>query len=170
MRTFIVNQQYNLCKNLTDPTSASTLLIPLRYMELFQNRLKEHEGNLRFYLNHLLSKYRFLIQNGLLPVHESLKTCYQEKNQSLQRIDFLPMPEDWAELKCLRVFLNRSISWIFVFLLKLDFLDLENHLPNKLAGFVVPKVSRLRLGVESILSRKKLYYNRILRMTRDRAG
>jgi len=170
MRTFIVKNHYNQCRNLTEPSSTSTLLIPLRHMEVLRARLQAYDGNLRLYLAHLLNRYRFLIQNGFLPKYEFLKTGYQEKKQDLQRVDFVPAPEDWAELKCLRVFLNRSMTWIFVFLLQLDSLDLDKHLPKKLAEFVVPKVSCLRLDVKSILSRKRLYYDRILRMTMDRAG
>ncbi|MBP9887758.1 MAG: DUF1564 family protein [Leptospiraceae bacterium] len=170
MRTFTLKNQHNFCENLTEPSSTSTLLIPLRHMEVFRQKLKKFDGNLSLYLSHLLNRYRFLIQNGYIPTYEFLKTGYQEKKQDLQRVDFVPAPEDWAELKCLRVFLNRSMTWIFVFLLKLDSLDLDKHLPKKLAGFVVPKVSSLRLDVKSIFSRKKLYYDRILRMTRDRAG
>lgn len=169
MRTWIKKQQSNHC-SIGDVVSNSTFLIPEIHMKLFSERLRKHDGNLNSYLSFLLNRYRFLIRNGFLPKHEYLKTAYQEKHQNLKRIDFVPLAEDWAELKCLRVFLNRSMNWIFVALLLLDSLDLEENLPKNLASFVVPKITNFRLEVKAILSRKQLVYERILQMTRDRAG
>ncbi len=153
-----------------EPCTRSTLLIPARHMSLFLEKLKEHNWSVSLYLAHLLRRYRFLIQNGCLEKHEFLKTGYQRKHQGLMRVDFVPFAEDWAELKCLRVFLNRSMTWIFVSLLLLDSLDLEKNLPEKYVEFVVPKISHVRLMVNVTLSRKKFLYARVLSMTRDRAG
>jgi hypothetical protein len=139
-------------------------------MSLFLEKLKEHNWNTSLYLSHLLRRYHFLIQNGYLEKHEFLKTGYQQKHQGLKRVDFIPLAEDWAELKCLRNFLNRSMTWIFVSLLLLDSLDLEKNLPEKYVEFVVPKISHVRLMVNATLSRKKFLYKRILSMTRDRTG
>lgn len=167
MRTWIKKQQSNHCR-FEDVVSNSTFLIPEMHMKLFKERLRKHDGNLNSYLSFLLNRYRFLIRNGFLPKNEHLKTSYQEKHQNLKRIDFVPSAEDWAELKCLRAFLNRSMNWIFVALLLLDSLELEENLPKNLANFVVPKMTNLRLETKTILSRKQLVYERILQMTRDK--
>lgn len=147
MRIFINKNQNNHFKQFNEPCSNSTFLIPKIHMQLFQNRLERHDKNLTNYLSYLLNRYRLLIRNGFIPKHKFLKTAYQEKNQDLQRIDFIPNPKDWAELKSLRIFFNRSMTWIFVFLLLLDSLDLDKNLPNDLANFVVPKISNVRLDV-----------------------
>jgi hypothetical protein len=109
-----------------------------------------------------------LIKNGIIPKYDFLKTGYQEKNLSLKRVDFVPIAEDWAELKCLKAFFNRSMTWIFVFLLLLDDLDLGKNLPKDLAGFVVPKITHFRQEVRAVVSRKISLYTRILQITRDR--
>ncbi len=170
MRIFIEKNQYNPCVDFVEPCTRSTLLIPARYMSLFLERLEKHNCSVSLYLAHLLGRYRFIIQNGYLEKHEFLKTGYQQKHQRLKRVDFVPIAEDWAELKCLRIFLNRSMTSIFVSLLLLDSLDLEENLPEKYVRFVVPKVSHTRVTVNAALSRKKFRYDRFLRMTRDRAG
>ncbi len=167
MRIWIEKKQYNKCR-IGNVVSNSTFLIPEIHMKLFRERLKNHKGDLNSYLSFLLNRYRFLVKNGFLPKHEDLKTGYQDKNQKLKRVDFVPLAEDWAELKCLRAFLNRSMNWIFVALLLLDSLDLDKNLPKNLANFVVPKISNLRTEVKAIFSRKQLVYERILQMTRDR--
>jgi len=168
MRTFIDKKQDNKCNKLQEPCSNSTLLIPKSYMKLFYKGRQSHGDKTGEYLSHLLNRYRFLIKNGFIPKHEYLKTGYQEKGLDLQRVDFAPNPEDWAEMKCLKAFFNRSMTWIFVFLLVLDSLDLEKQLPGQLASFVVPKLSSLRLEVRIIFSRKKVLYDKILQMTRDK--
>lgn len=169
MKTFTNNRQENKCRDLNEVCTRSTFLIPEMYMEIFERKMEKFEGNLRAYLSYLLNRYRFLVKNGFIPKHEFLKTKYQEKRLNLQRVDFVPVAEDWAELKCLRAFFNRSMTWIFVFLLLLDDLDLAENLPKKVADFVVPKISHFREEVRAILSRKRFLYLRILQMTRDRA-
>jgi hypothetical protein len=62
------------------------------------------------------------------------------------------------------------MTLIFVSLLLLDSLDLGEKLPEKFVEFVLPKISNLRLMANVLLSRKKRVFERILQMTRDRAG
>ncbi len=113
MKTFIEKKQLNPCKDLAEPCSNSTLLIPERHMDLFRKKLDENRVNVAGYLSILLKRYRFLVRNGVIPKYEFLKTGYQEKLQNLQRVDFVPVAEDWAELKCLRAFFNRNTTYIF---------------------------------------------------------
>jgi len=168
MRVFTNNYQKSNCQNLMEPCSTSRFLIPEVHMELLQKKLSQHDYSLANYLGYLLNRYRFFVKNGIIPKHEYLKTSYQKKDLNLKKIDFLPRAEDWAELKCLRSFFNRSMTSIFVFLLLLDELDLPVNLPKNLTNFVVPKISQFRQEVKIQFSRKQLIYSKILKMTRDR--
>lgn len=170
MKTPIEKKQINPCNDLYEPSTRSTLLIPSEHIKLFLEKVGKNGGSVSFYLSYLLSRYRFLIRNGWLERHPYLKTGYQKKYQRLRRVDFIPVAEDWAELKCLRVFLNRSMTLIFVSLLLLDSLDLGEKLPEKFVEFVLPKISNVRLMANVLLSRKKRVFERFLQMTRDRAG
>jgi hypothetical protein len=170
MRQWTEEKQANKCRNLGEQVSNSTLLIPEVHEKVFYERLKNHDGSVSSYLSYLLNKYRFLVRTGIIPKHDYLKTGYQKKELNLKRVDFVPLAEDWAELKYLKFFLNRSMTWIFVALLLLDLLDLDKHLPKDLASFIVPKISHFRVVVKGIFSRKQLLYERILQMTRDRTA
>jgi hypothetical protein len=139
-------------------------------MELFRSKLKTNRYKPSEYLTYLLNSYRVLIRNGEIPIHAKLETGYQEEGQNLQRVDFIPNGADWAEMKCLKAFLNKSMTWIFVYLLVLDSLEIEKYLPDKFVSFVVPKISKLCLMVIIRFSRKKLSYRRVLRHARDKAG
>lgn len=167
MKILTNNRQENICKDLKTICSNSTFLIPEMHLKLFQTKMEKFDWNLQVYLSYLLNKYRFLIKAGIIPKHDFLKTGYQEKELNLKRVDFVPVAEDWAELKCLKAFFNRSMTWIFVFLLLLDDLDLGKNLPKDLASFVVPKITHFRQEVRAIISRKRLLYTRILQITRD---
>lgn len=169
-RIFYPKNQTNTWKEFPEKTTNSTLLIPARHMELYHLKLKEFQNNPREYLSYLLKSYSFLIRNGIIPKNSKLETAYQEEGLELQRIDFVPRGDDWAEMKCLRTFLNRSMTWIFVHLLLLDSLEIAKLIPKKLANFVVPRISKFRVVVNVILSRKLPIYTRILRHTRDKAG
>lgn len=169
-RIFYPKDQVNKCKEFPAKSTSSTLLIPARNIEMYLARLEDFENNPTNYLTYLLKSYGFLIRNGILAKNAKLETAYQEEGLNLQRVDFVPKGEDWAELKCLRTFLNRSMTWIFVQLLLLDSLEIAKHLPERLADFVVPKMSQFRVMVKVILSRKLPLYTRILRYTRDKAG
>jgi hypothetical protein len=169
-RIFYPKDQINACRDFPEKTTSSTLLIPAHSMDLYRARLNNFNNNPTDYLTYLLKSYGFLIRNGILEKNSKLETAYQEDGLNLQRVDFVPKGDDWAELKCLRVFLNRSMTWIFVQLLRLDSLEITKHLPEKLANFVVPKISQFRVVVKIILPRKMQVYNRILRHTRDKAG
>ena len=89
-------------------------------MKLFYKRLKANKHNPRMYLL-LARKLSSPYKNREIPSYEKLETGYQEDGLKLQRVDFIPLGEDWAEMKCLKAFLNRSMTWIFVYLLVLDF-------------------------------------------------
>jgi hypothetical protein len=143
-KTFLPKERVNDWKEYPEKSTRSTLLIPDRYMRLFHKRLKANKHNPTEYLSYLLESYRLLIRNGEIPVYGKLETGYQEEGLKLQRVDFIPRGEDWAEMKCLKAFLNRSMTWIFVYLLVLDSLEIKKNLPEKFVDFVVPKINKVR--------------------------
>lgn len=169
-KTIFSSPQSNKWNSIPEKTSCSTLLIPKCHMDFFQEKLKLFQNKPAEYLSYLLRSYRFLIRNGVIPKHSKLEVGYQQKGQELRRVDFIPFGVDWAELKSLKAFLNKSMTWIFVYLLVLDSLNINQNLSEKLASFVVPKISKVRLMVKVIFSRKRPFYSRLIYFTRDRAG
>ncbi len=169
-RIFYPPNQINTWKEFPEKNTSSTLLIPACHMELYHLKIKAFRNKPNEYLSYLLKSYSFLIRNGMIPKNSKLETAYQEEGLKLQRVDFIPNGDDWAEMKCLKSFLNRSMTWIFVHLLLLDSLEIAKLLPERLSDFVVPKISKFRVVVKIILSRKASLYTRILQYTRDKAG
>ena len=112
-KTFLPKERVNDWKEYPEKSTRSTLLIPDRYMRLFHKRLKANKHNPTEYLSYLLESYRLLIRNGEIPVYGKLETGYQEEGLKLQRVDFIPRGEDWAEMKCLKAFLNRKTTLFF---------------------------------------------------------
>lgn len=169
-KTIFSSPQSNKWNSIPEKTSCSTLLIPKCHMDFFQKKLKLFQNKPAEYLSYLLRKYRILVRDGIIPKHSKLETGYQEKGQSLKRVDFIPFGDDWAELKALKAFLNKSMTYIFVYLLVIDSLDISKNISEKLVSFVVPRVSNFRIMVRVIFSRKKPFYSRVIHFTRDRAG
>jgi hypothetical protein len=169
-RILYTKNQFNTSKEFPEKTTSSTILIPIHYMPFYQFKLKNFNNSPKEYLSFLLNRYDFLIRNGIIPRNSKIETTYQDEGLELQRVDFIPDANDWAHLKCLKTFLNRSMSWIFVYLLYLNSLEIKDILPRKLADFVVPKISNFRIVVKVILSRKKPFYGRILQCTKDKGG
>jgi len=168
MKVFYTPTFYNKCQNLTEPQNSSSLLIPLHLMNFWNEKTDDDEDSRRDYLHLLLQKYRFLIYNGILDKCENLMTEFQEKDQCLQKVAIRPYPEDWAELKQLKAFFNKSMCYIVVFLVQLDFLGLAEALPESLASFGIPTKSYFRLYTKAIFSRKNFFYDREMQYRRDK--
>lgn len=168
MKIFYTPTFNNSCKNFTEPQHSSTLLIPANLFEFWDSKTDKNENSRRDYLHLLLKKYRFLIYNGILDKCENLMTEYQEKDQNLQRVAIRPYPKDWAELKQFRVFFNKSICKIAVFLVMLDFLGVAEFLPKNLANFAVPTSSQFRLYTRTALSGKNALFHREMQYRRDK--
>ena len=96
-RIFYPKDQVNKCKEFPAKSTSSTLLIPARNIEMYLARLEDFENNPTDYLTYLLKSYGFLIRNGILAKNAKLETAYQEEGLNLQRVDFVPKGEDWAE-------------------------------------------------------------------------
>ena len=167
MKTFYTPTFYNECNNLTEEQHNSSLLIPAHLLDFWNDRTNDDEDSRRDYLHLLLKKYRFLIYNGILEKSEALMTKYQEKEQRLRKVAIRPYPKDWAELKQLKAFFNKSICLIVTFLIMLDFLGVAESIPEHLASFGIPMQSQFRLYTKAILSRKNTFYNREMQYRRD---
>lgn len=168
MRTFYTPTFQNKCKNLNEDQYSSTLLIPKDLIDFWNLKTVGGKSSCRDYLHLLLKKYRFLIYNGILEKSETLMTKYQEKDLNLQKVAIRPYPEDWAELKQLKAFLNKSICLISVFLVMLDSLGVAESIPEQLSNFVIPTKSKFRVYTRSFLSRKNSTYHRQMQYRRDK--
>ncbi len=167
MKIFYTPTFYNECKNLKDDQHNSSLLIPADLLDFWNKRTMGDEDSRRDYLHLLLKKYRFLIYNGILEKRENLMTKYQEKDRGLRKLAIRPYPEDWAELKQLKAFFNKSICMIAVFLIMLDYLGVAESIPENLLSFGVPMQSQFRLYTKATLSRKNSFYDRQMQYRRD---
>jgi hypothetical protein len=167
MKIFYTPTFYNKCKNLTEDQHNSSLLIPAYLLDFWNEKTGDDEDSRRDYLHLLLKKYRFLIYNGILEKSETLMTKYQEKDQRLRKVAIRPYPEDWAELKQLKAFFNKSICMIAVFLIMLDSLGVAESIPEHLVSFGVPMQSHFRLYTKAILSMKNCIYYREMQYRRD---
>lgn len=167
MKIFYTPTFENKCNNLNEVQHSSTLLIPKDLIVFWHTKTDGGEDSRRNYLHLLLKKYRYLVYNGLLDKSEELMTKYQETGQGLQKVAIRPYPEDWAELKQLKAFFNKSICLITVFLIMLDFLGIAEALPEKLASFGVPTPSHFRLCTKATFSKKNSLYEREMQYRRD---
>jgi len=136
-----------------EENTTSTLLIPESMLEDFRNKTKKFNGNTAAYLHSLLRRFRSVTHSGLIPEPEKLKTSYQERDLNLQKVSFTPKNEDWIELGELALAFGKSRCWLFVFLLKLDLVNLWNCLVEAGLNKIVPKISHLELGVFLLLER-----------------
>ncbi len=168
MKTFYTPTFYNKCRTLSEEQHNSSLLIPADLLAFWNAKTDNDESSRRDYLHLLLKKYRFLLYNGILIKSESLVTKYQHKDQGLSKVAIRPYPEDWAELKQLKTFFNKSICMIAVFLVMLDFLGVAESIPELLGKFGVPIKSHFRLYTKVDLSRKNSIYEREMQYRRDK--
>jgi len=100
--------------------STSTFLVPVRYMDFLAGKI-ESCGNLRFYLEELLKKYRPILRTGEIHLEMGgLHMLKQEGDQSLVRFNFRPFEEDWCEMKSLAMGYHVSMCFIFSFLLSIE--------------------------------------------------
>lgn len=161
MNKFIFdNKQINELDNLESVATSSTLLIPEFYLAELEERIEDH-GSLKNYVEYLLKEYEVFLKTKILPESQELKTIYQAKDLNLQRKDFRPNPKDWLRLKLYRVGLNYSISYLFVFLLRLDLLGLARVLKPflKFVGAPFPESIFQNGGI--FINTKKSEYGRI---------
>lgn len=167
MKTFYAPTFYNECSDLSLDQHNSSLLIPAHLLDFWNEKTDNDEDSRRDYLHLLLKKYRFLIYNRILEKSDALMTKYQEKDQRLSKVAIRPYPKDWAELKQLKAFFNKSICMIVTFLVMLDSLGVAESIPEHLASFGVPMQTQFQLYTKAVLSRKNTFYNREMQYRRD---
>ena len=146
---------------------SSTLLIPERYIALFQRKIIQHKG-VRSYVAYLLAKYKLYIANGLIPGYSNVTTKYQEKGQNLQKFAFRPCPADWAELKLYRVAFGMSISAFLIYLVIADSLDFAVVSSNYLEAVGIPSLPNWDLCAKIFLCQKRVNYTIIFQYRKSR--
>jgi len=148
------NQNEFKSKNINlEENTVSTLLIPKSILEDFRLKSKRFNGNIALYLQSLLRRFRTVTHSGMIPEPEKLKTSYQERYLNLQKVSFKPKNEDWIELGELALAFGKSRCWLFVFLLKLDLLNLWDILVAAGLNKIVPMLPNLELKVFQFLER-----------------
>ncbi|MBP7283680.1 MAG: DUF1564 family protein [Leptospiraceae bacterium] len=167
MKTFYNPIHTSVCENIHEIQSSSTLLIPKRLKEQFDEKIKLHKSKSN-YLHYLLERYSFLIYNQLLQPNSKIKTQYQERFQDLQKVGFRPLNEDWIHLKVLKNYLNQTICFIFVCLLLIDLKDIFTDIPEKIQKFIFPSLGKFKIAANTILSRKNFLFRRVLKYRRDK--
>lgn len=99
-------------------SSVSTLLIPEDLLKRFNRRLKR-KGGKKKYFTYLVGLYRTILRSFCNEA-SGLRTEYQWKNQKLQKVNFRPENEDWAELGAFSAASGKSRCLLFVYLLLMD--------------------------------------------------
>ena len=99
-------------------SGVSSILIPADLMKRFQNCQKRYGGK-RQYFNHLILRYRVILRT-FANDSNGMTTEYQFKNQSLKKVSFRPLPEDWAEMGIFSIASGKSRCFLFVMLLMMD--------------------------------------------------
>lgn len=141
-------------KNINlEENTVSTLLIPEYLNEDFRLKTKKYKGNVSVYLHSLLRRFRTVTHSGMIPEPEKLKTTYQERDLDLKKVSFKPKNQDWIELGELALVFGKSRCWMFVFLLKLDLVNMWRFLVEAGLKKIVPTVSNLELRVFQRLER-----------------
>lgn len=101
----------------------SSLLVPESYLAFFKSRCNE-AGSRRSFFHQLVRYYsnqsEFFAQKLNISKTPRWKTHYQDQDLDLIKVNFLPEPEDWEDLRHLASAFGVSICFIFVFLLKLE--------------------------------------------------
>jgi hypothetical protein len=145
--------------NLEEDT-VSTLLIPKYMQEDFRRKTKKYKGNTSLYLHSLLRRFRVITHSGMIPEAEKLKTTYQERNLDLQKVSFKPKNQDWIELGELAFIFGKSRCWMFVFLLKLDLVNMWHALVEVGLKKIVPMIPKVELEVFQRLERSSYNFAR----------
>ena len=133
--------------------SISTLLIPAHLETSLKMRIKENGNRFHVYLKNLLWMYRTFTHSGMIHPPRTLKTEYQEEGLDLKRVNFRPFYADWLELGNLALAFGKSRCWLFVYLLKLDLLNLWNILVEAGLNKIVPMIPNVELKVFQFLDR-----------------
>nr|MBP7283767.1 DUF1564 family protein [Leptospiraceae bacterium] len=148
------NKNEFLRKNIyLEENTVSTLLIPEILIDDFRLKIKKYNGKTALYLHSLLRRFRTITHSGMIPEPEKLKTTYQERDLDLKKVSFKPKNQDWIELGELALVFGKSRCWMFVFLLKLDLVNMWRCLVEAGLKKIVPMIPNLELGIFQRLER-----------------
>ncbi|MCE9499200.1 MAG: DUF1564 domain-containing protein [Leptospira sp.] len=117
----------------TIKSTSSTIKIPAKLLERYENRIKQF-GSQGKYFSHILNKYRILFHSGSLYCSGNMKNVYQKRGQNLIRVSFRPRNSDWLELRIVSQAHFVSMSAIFVYLIEIDSSDQGELFEKALQG------------------------------------
>ncbi|MBK8398088.1 MAG: DUF1564 family protein [Leptospiraceae bacterium] len=158
---YFQNKNTFIRKNIhLEENSTSTLLIPDFLYNDFRLKTKKFKSNTAGYLHSLLRRFRPVTHSGMIPEPEKLKTSYQERYLNLKKVNFTPKNEDWIELGELALAFGKSRCWLFVFLLKLDLVNMWRTLVEAGLNKIVPMIPNLDMGVFLLLERTSFNFAR----------
>ncbi|MCE9499950.1 MAG: DUF1564 domain-containing protein [Leptospira sp.] len=100
------------------PRTQSSLLIPRRFLEDFEERTEG--GKREIYFQFLIKTYGACIMSGALGSRKSVKKCFQDPGKDLVKKNFRPFNQDWIEFDILSDYLGLSKTGLFTLLLLLD--------------------------------------------------
>ncbi len=147
MITFLNKNEFVRKSINLEEDSISTLLVPEYLYADFRLKTKKYKGNTALYLHSLLRRFRTITHSGSIPNPEKLKTTYQERNLLLKEVSFKPKNQDWLELGELALVFGKSRCWMFVFLLKLDLVNMWRCLVEAGLKKIFPMITNLELEV-----------------------
>ena len=117
-------QNISLCKQISENhTTPSTLLIPIHLLDYYNFRCKDlGKDGRRLYFQHLIRVYgKHLAHFGLSPHSSKWKKKYQDEGLYLKKLNFVPFPEDWEQIRHLGFAYGLAICKFFVVLLELEY-------------------------------------------------
>ena len=162
-------------KKVKDCNKATgSVLIPEFLEEFYSARAKAFRSG---YLKFLVESYSYLLLQEYdsdeenkqwlgLSSRPTLNTGYQQLGMDLQKHYIRVESEVWAMLKQLRNLLNQSVCKIVTFLVYLDWLGIEETIPQEIKQIVVPAKKKFILHYEAQFNTKMWHYTRRSRFKR----
>lgn len=158
--TFCKDKKILTSKDMCLIEISSSLMIPENFLSVLKTKLKKYKS-IGAYLNYLLRSNKIHIVNGLLPSYCNVTTKYQEKDQNLKKVGIRALGSDWAEMQILRTSHGLSMSAIFVFLLKADFVEFARSVSEFLVNAGIPTILHIDLSGELHLEYERFYFSRV---------
>lgn len=147
---------------LEHPRTQSSLLVPSRFLEDFDERTGG--GRREIYFHFLIKRYGQLIMSGALGSRKSVKRRFQDSGKDLVKKNFRPSNQDWIQFDALSDYLGLSKTGLFSLLLVLDIAGWDSLLAEKFYDRGVPPTisefsSRILMKYQfPIQVHRKIYY------------
>lgn len=111
--------------------SSSTLLIPERFSSYYRQCCND-SGSRRAYFSRIVRDYLPLIEIYKFKLckqrAQKWKTCFQDSGQKLLNRNFVPLPDDWENLRHAASGFGVSICYLFVFLMQLEMSGIKPYI------------------------------------------